>query len=174
MKTAQRKWTCSNCGRRSKPAVIAGGMMQCEYCTEVFSARPEADSTRPLNDDTRKRGVVARLRERYSEAREFVLSEQPPDAQSFAHLEWILGKQRDPDHDEAALGTGVSKLVVLWLEDLALELDKQAFFPGAPGFDGGAASTADFRQAAAEGLRTATRDFAEAFLSPRPSPVPEP
>jgi hypothetical protein len=174
MKTGQRKWTCENCGRRNKTAVVPGGTMKCEYCTEVFSAGREAPSTRLHDEDTRKRGVVARLRERYSEAREFVPWESPPDAESYAHLEWILGKQSNPEHDETALGTEVSELVVLWLQDLARELDNRSFFPGAPGSNGGATSTADVRQAAAESLRTATRDFAEAFLSTHPSPVTQP
>lgn len=137
-------------------------------------ARPEAPSTRPLDDDIRKRGVVARLRERYGEAREFVRREPSLDAESYGHLEWILGRQSNLEHAGAAFDTEVSELVVLWLQDLARELDDQAFSPGAPGSDGGAASAAGVRQAAAEGLRTATLDFADEFLGTHPGPVPEP
>jgi ribosomal protein L37AE/L43A len=173
MESGQRKWTCRNCGRPNETAVLAGGTLKCEHCTEVFDATPEAPST-PHDDEARKRAVVARLRERYGEAREFVPWEPPLDAQSYGHLEWILGKQSSPEQDEAALGTQVSELVVLWLQDLARKLENQAFFPGPPGSDRGAASHAGVRQAAAEGLRTATRDFAQEFLSIHPGPVPEP
>lgn len=173
MKTGQRKWTCRHCGRRNKTAVTAGATMTCEYCTEVFGAGSESPSKRLLDDDTRKRGVVARLRQRYGEAREFVLSEPPLDAQAHGHLEWILGKESNAGHGGAALGTELSELVVLWLQDLARELDNQVF-PGAAGSEDGAASAAGVRQAAADGLRTATREFAEEFLGAHAGPVPVP
>jgi len=173
MKTVQGKWTCGKCGLSNEAAVIAGWVIRCEFCAEPFHTTPGA----PLEsafDEHRKRAVVARLRERYSEAREFAPSVPPPDAESFAHLEWILGKQRNPEQDEATLSVEVSELVVLWLQDLARELDNPAFVPGPPVPNSAAASTAGVRQAAADDLRTATRDFAEAFLSPQPSPVGEP
>lgn len=166
MKTGRREWTCLNCGRRNETADAAAETLTCESCTEVFSA-PEAPSKPLLDDDTRRRGVVARLRQRYGQAREFVLS-GPLDAQAHEHLEWILGKQGRSERGGAALGTEVSELVVLWLQDLVRELDGQAFLPGAPGTDGGAASTAGIRQAAADDLRTATRDFAEEFIHAGP------
>jgi hypothetical protein len=173
MRTGQRKWTCRNCGRCNETVLAAGATMTCEYCTGVSGAGSESPSKRPVDDDIRKRGVVARLRERYGEAREFVLSEPPLDAQAHGHLDWILGKQSSPEHGGAALGCELSELVVLWLQDLARDLDRQDFLPGAPGSDGSAGSTAGVRLAAAEGLRTATREFAEEFLCP-PVPVPEP
>jgi hypothetical protein len=174
MKTVQGKWTCGKCGLSNEAAVIAGWVIRCEFCAEPFHAGPDAPSARAFDDDHRKRGVVARLRERYSEAREFASSVPPPDAESFAHLEWILGKQRNPEHDEATLSVEVSELVVLWLQDLARELESPAFLSGPPVPDSAGASTAGVRQAAADDLRTATRDFAEAFLSPQPAPVGEP
>jgi hypothetical protein len=174
MKSGHRKWTCRRCGRGNDTAVTAGAAMKCEHCSEGFRARPEAPSTGLLDVGTRKRGIVARLRERYGEAREFVPWEPPLNAQAYGHLEWILGKQRSPERDEAVLGTEVSELVVLWLQDLARELDNPAVLPGVPRSDGGPASTEGVRQAAADGLRTATRDFAEAFLGIHPGPIPEP
>ncbi len=171
MKTAHREWTCRHCGRR-RTAGDADGTMWCEFCAEAFGAKPEALPARPPEDDSRRREVVARLRERYSTARDLIPSEPPPYAQSFGHLEWILGNQRNPDDDGAALGTDVSRLVVLWLEDLVLELDNPAL-PDLTGSGGGAASSAG-RQAAATGLRTASRDFAEAFLSSADVPVAQP
>jgi len=173
MKTGQRKWTCRNCGRRNETAVIAGGTMTCEYCTQVSGATSESPLKRPLDDDTRKRGIVARLRQRYGEAREFVLIEPPPDDRAHLQLEWILGGQNSPAPAGAALDTEVSELVVLWLEDLARELDNQTFFPETPGSDPGDAASTGVRLAAAEGLRNATREFAEEFLNAPPVPAPE-
>lgn len=138
-----------------------------------MSIGPEPLSTRSSEDD-HKRAIVVRLRERYSEARSLVPWELPLDSESFSHLEWILGGQRNTEHDETALDTEVSELVVLWLQDLARQLDNQASVPAAPGSAGGPASTEDVRHAAADGLRTATRDFAEAFLSSELAPVPAP
>ena len=173
MKAAQREWTCLDCGRRNETAVADAEALTCESCTEELSATPEAPSKGLLDDDTRRRGVVARLRQRYGEAREFVLT-GPLDAQAHEHLEWILGKRGNPERGGTALGTEVSELVVLWLQDLVRELDDQAFVPGAPGSDGDAASTAGVRQGAADGLRTATRDFAEEFLRIQTGAAPRP
>ena len=157
-----------------RPPSLPGGSYGASFAPNRSTARPDAPLASAFDDDHRKRGVVARLRERYSEAREFAPSVPPPDAESFAHLEWILGKQRNPEHDEATMSVEVSELVVLWLQDLARELDSPAVFPALSGSDSAAESTAGVRQAAADGLRTATRDFAEAFLSPQPNPVGEP
>ena len=170
MKTVPREWTCSHCGLCHE---AADETTRCELCGGVLTASPEALSTRSL-DDGRKRAIVDRLRERYSEARGLVPWEPPLDSESFSHLEWILGAQRNTQHDETALRTEVSELVVLWLQDLARELDVQASAPGTPGSGGDAASRADVRHAAADGLRTATRDFAAAFLTSNLSPVPSP
>jgi hypothetical protein len=153
MKTVPREWTCSHCGLRHE---AAEAITRCEHCGSVIGVSPEALSTRSSEDD-RKSAIVVRLRARYSEARGLVPWEPPLDAEAFSHLEWILGEQRNTEEDETALDTEVSELVVLWLQDLARELDKQASVAGG--------ATAAVRHAAADGLRTATRDFAEAFLS---------
>jgi hypothetical protein len=173
MKTVQGKWTCGKCGLSNEAAVVAGWVIRCEFCAEPILAGPDAPLARAFDDDHRKRGVVARLRERYSEAREFAPSAPPPDAETFAHLEWILGRQRNPELDEATMSVEVSELVVLWLQDLAREVESPAL-TGPPVPDSTGASTAGVRQAVADDLRTATRDFAAAFLSPQPNPVGEP
>jgi hypothetical protein len=155
--------------------------MTCEYCAEVTNGRPvpaptdgvvaepsDASAGKHL-DDTRRRGVVARLRERYGDARGLVSREQAYP-QPHAHLEWILGTQRNLRQDEAAFETGVSELVVLWLQDLALELDNRTPQSAADSGDI-VTSAAHARDGVARDLRTATHDFAEAFLSPRPSSV---
>jgi hypothetical protein len=171
MKTGQRQWTCRHCGRPDETAADAVGGMTCASCAGVSGATSESPLEAPPDADARKRGIVARLRERYGEAREFILTEPPPEDRAHLHLEWILGGQNGPVPAGASLDTEVSELVVLWLEDLARELDDQASFPGA---DRGAAKPKGVRRAAAEGLRSATREFAEEFLNAPPVPAPEP
>ncbi len=170
MKTADRQSTCRHCGRRVTDGT-AEGATRCEHHAGNAGAELEAHSA-PPEDDVRRREVVARLRERYGAARDLIPSEPPPYAPSFGHLEWILGSQRNLDDDGAALGTNLSRLVVLWLEDLVLELDNPAF-PDLTGSDAGTDPTAG-RQAAALGLRAASREFAETFLSPGDGPVAQP
>jgi hypothetical protein len=112
-------------------------------------------------DDARKRQVVARLRQQYGEARALVSRVQP-----YAHLEWILGMHRDLERDDAAFETGVSELIVLWLQDLAVELDSGVAPQDSAGSEGGGIAPSSSRQAVAESLRNAAREFAAAFLSP--------
>ena len=175
MKTAQRKWVCRNCGRRNKTVGVASGAQTCEYCTEVtggavvgspdavVAGEPSGAASLDLLDDTRKRGIVARLRQRYGEARG-VSAPDETDPQHSAHLEWILGAQRNLVRDEAAFDPRVSELVVLWLQDFAHRLDDRQ----------DVAPAEDSRHETARDLRAATTDFAEAFLSPRPRPEGQP
>ena len=166
MTAGPRELTCRNCGLRSEAAVTAGEQLRCEFCGQMNDATPKA-ARLPIGDDSKRR-VVDRLRESYREARAFVpwAASAHMDAESFSNLEWILGKQRNLENDAEALGSGVSELVVLWLQDLARALETQASLLDAPGAGGAAASTSDARHAAANGLRTATRDFVDTFLSP--------
>lgn len=120
----------------------------------VVHDRPLETPASRLFDEAQRRQVVARLRERYGAARGLVSLGQP-----HGHLEWILGARRDLERDDAALDTSVSELVVLWLQDLAAELDngiepESTLVSSVP------------REAVAQSLRAATRDFAAAFLSP--------
>ena len=168
-----RKWNCKNCGQRNKTVVAADGTVKCEYCTDVMrippvkarqdqtSGRLPEASARELVDDRYKRQVVARLREQYGEARELASMAEP-----YANLEWILGARRNRDRDEAAFDTGISELVVLWLQDLAVELDSEVAPPHAARTDEMAISAVQSRQAVAQSLRVATREFAVAFLRP--------
>ena len=83
------------------------------------------------------------------------------DEPHHVHLDWILGSRSDSDRDDAGVDAGISELVILWLEDLAADLEGSIDAPGASrkamdrGPDGRLAS-------AARGLREATRDFAQA------------
>jgi hypothetical protein len=128
--------------------------------------RPELPLSVPeeIVDDSPDRAIVVRLRERYAEARELV-SLEPAWEPSHAHLEWILGPRRNRELDFVPLGREISELVVLWLEDLALELEAE---PGAgPEWDAGT------RQSVAQTLRSATRDFAGTLLGAGPRPAAE-
>lgn len=141
--------SCRSCGRPIDRGV-AGGAGNCERCSEDASALRGAES--------RRRGIVERLRGRYAEAQEWVV----PDSGSpspHANLEWILGARRGAGWDGAALDASVSELVVLWLEDLAVDLERREIADSARGGEGLPA-----RRAVAEELRIATRDFADAFL----------
>ena len=149
--------------------------MTCEYCTEVTggpvvnppdavaAGEPSGRQALRLFDEMRKRGVVARLRQRYGEARGASMSDEA-DLEHSAHLEWILGAQRNLLRDEAAFDPRVSELVVLWLQDFAKRLDDRE----------GAPPAEDSRREAARDLRAATTDFADAFLVPRLSAVGQP
>ena len=105
--------------------------------------------------EARHEEIVARLRARYDEARELV--SQPEGS---AHLEWVLGPLRNRDDDGAAFETDLAELVVLWLEDLAAELNAE--LPP----EARAGAPIRQRQLAAAGLQAATREFAAAFLGP--------
>ena len=121
-------------------------------------------------EDSRRRGIVGRLRERYSEAREIV-SAREPDADHHGNLDWILGVRRDRAQDDAMWDSRVAELVVLWLEDFLLELDGLAFAPFRSGLVATPASSEDSRRSVARALRNATREFAEAFLTERAMPA---
>jgi hypothetical protein len=119
-------------------------------------------------ENSRRRALVEKLREQYAEARELVPSARGP-VSSHSNLEWILGPRRNPELDGSELDGAVSELVVLWLEDLALELEAPEW-PRSSSDAGGRMMTiadADARQSVAQTLRTATRDFAATLLAPR-------
>jgi hypothetical protein len=117
-------------------------------------------------DAALRRLAVARLRARYSEARDLVAAAEP-HLPSHAHLEWILGERRGPDRDEVIFDERFAELIVLWLEDLVLELDGPLLAPYSPGAAAGPLPSPVSRESAALGLRMATRAFADAFLRPR-------
>jgi hypothetical protein len=117
-------------------------------------------------EEAERHSIVARLRERYGEARELVSSAEP-----FGNLEWILGARRNRTRDESDFDLRTAELVVLWLEDLSWNLDS----PGLrshPGAGDVAPSSAASRQSVVQNLRVATREFAAAFLGPQPASSP--
>lgn len=162
----RRRWRCQTCGRQSEVGLAPDERGDCERCAEAALGRRRLPNPAPLTqapDDFRRRGIVARLRERYAEAREIAPSTLV-GSEHHEHLNWILGEKRSAMRDDADLDAGVSELVVLWLEDFVLELDG----PWAASLrETIAAPPEASRRLAADGLRAAAKDFAEAFLSPR-------
>jgi hypothetical protein len=183
-----RKWNCRNCGRSNEIVVAPDATVKCEYCSDIAPIKPRrvprgetlvrspnpsaaltierrqaesASPVLPVADEAQRRQVVARLRERYGEARDLA---SPTEAH--ANLEWIIGARRNLGQDEAALDRTVAELVVLWLEDLAVGLDIQVPSQRAAEADESEISTTPSRQAVVHGLRAATREFAVAFLGP--------
>jgi hypothetical protein len=113
-----------------------------------------------------RRGLVARLRAYYAAARELVDAKDPGEPHH-ENLEWILGTRRDPHRDDAGLDAEISELVVLWLEDLASDLDGSQGVTRTPNRAGIRHPAEGRRASAARGLRVATRDFADAFVTNR-------
>jgi len=144
---------CRTCGREIDRGVAPGAAGNCERCREESASVRGAES--------RRRGVVQRLRGRYADAQEWIV--RGASSSPHSHLDWILGVRRGAHRDDAVLETSVCELVVLWLEDLALELEH----PDLAKPRGRSAVGPQGRLVAAEELRVATRDFAEAFLGPR-------
>jgi len=108
--------------------------------------------------DTNKQRVLARLRERYEEARDLVSGTQP-----CANLDWILGAKRNPNHGPADLDSRTIEVVTLWLHDLAIEVDRQ--LPPGPtdSLDQSPQSAYRTRHSLATRLRLATEGFVMAF-----------
>jgi hypothetical protein len=163
-------WICRRCGGPSDVGVAPDASGHCERCvesSEFGAARAAAGLPPPgASGEEFRRGVVARLRAYYAVARELVDAKASSDPHH-EHLEWILGTRSNPAQDDAGLEAGVSELVVLWLEDLASDLDGSIGLTRTPNRVGGRHPAAGRRESAARGLRVATRDFADAFLTDR-------
>jgi len=111
-----------------------------------------------LGDDAQKRKAVALLRDRYREARDLVSSGEP-----YVNLEWILGVRGNPNQDAANWDTKTIEVVALWLQDLAVEVDRP--LPPRPTGEGGASASPAYqtRQSVVRSLREATESFRVAF-----------
>jgi hypothetical protein len=160
-----RAWVCSKCGCRSDAAVAPDGWGRCERCAESSIV----EKARVSREDSRK-GAVARLRAYYSAARGLVdardsraLDATDSGEPHHVHRDWILGSRSDSDRDDSGVEAGISELMILWLEDLAADLESAS--TGASGTSRAAVGRRpDGRlESAARGLREATRDFAQAF-----------
>lgn len=146
-----QKWTCRRCGR-SKETELPEEQRRCDEC---------ADSVQPPSGDAswegERRTVLARLRKRYDEVREMASPQE-----HHSNLDWLIGSSERPGFEPADIDVGMAQVALLWLQDLARELDGEAL-PTVGSVAGG-----QDRRGGARGLRTATRDFAQAFLTPPP------
>jgi hypothetical protein len=109
--------------------------------------------------DAERRASVASLAESYIEARDRVPSGAP-----HGNLDWILGPRRNSDRDPIALEPGTVRLMGLWLQDLAADLEAR-YGSGRPEPIGDA--TPMPAESLAATLRGATRRFLTAFRRPR-------
>lgn len=163
---SNRHETCKSCHRRMAVGVAPDPSGNCERCAELaivarVSASPEVpERVMTTDEDSPRRAIVDRLRRRYEEAKRVVAAEPPPET-DHSHLDWILGSRRSPDRNDAEFDTEISELVVLWLDDLVRQLD-------------GWSSPSDTSCSAVRDLRSATREFAQAFLAPRVPPAEHP
>ena len=113
---------------------------------------------RDLRDDSEKRESFLRLREQYVEAQKLVSADEP-----YANLDWILGARRDAARDPLALEAKTIELAGLWLQDLAVEVDRRAAPGPARDFLSGALSPPRAGDAPGQSLREATARFLLAF-----------
>ena len=147
-----QEWTCRKCGR-SKETGLPEERGRCDECAGPVEIPPGA----AIGEEGERRTVLARLKQRYDEAREMASSEEP-----HANLDWLIGSSERPGFEPADFDVTTAQVALLWLQDLARELDGEAL-PAVRSAAGG-----QDRQGAARGLRTAIEDFAEAFLTPAP------
>jgi len=168
--TNQDRAVCAGCGQTIEISVAPNRRGLCERCAELAPfladdpALLQSVETAGAAHLRRRNSAVGRLRERYHEAR--ALSPSDPEDSHHINLDWILGSDAG-DGRGAPFDERASALVVLWLEDLLRELDV-AVAAAAPVAAG---SPEPRRDAAARRLRSATRDFADAFLGLGPDPA---
>jgi uncharacterized Zn finger protein (UPF0148 family) len=152
-------WECRDCGLWNEVA-MADELVTCEVCGRR-ARLDEAPEASPRSEETRRRQAVSELSDRYAQARELV---SPTEAHT--NLEWIIGVRRNLAWDGAAFDREIAQLAVLWLQDLARELDGGASPNLARATDESDWET-DPRRAAARRLRLATRDFAAVMFAAR-------
>jgi hypothetical protein len=111
-----------------------------------------------MRDDPTRRQALARLRDSYSEARDLVSDTHP-----YANLEWILGEKRNRGDGPGDMDNKMVAVVTLWLEDLALEVERRLPPRPANRLDHGVQAAYRVRHSVATRLRLATEGFARAF-----------
>ena len=104
-----RSWKCSRCGRSDAGVAGLDPARRCQSC-----AGPNTSG-----DDATKQQVLAQLRDRYREARKLVSS-----TKTCANLEWVLAAMRNPDQTGSFWADRTVEMVALWLESLAVEIDR--------------------------------------------------
>jgi hypothetical protein len=124
-----------------------------------------------------KRESFLWLRERYIEAEKLVSSDAAPsrsDARGHANLEWILGERRNVNRDPLALEAKTIELAALWLQDLAVEVDRRPFQQLVGGVPESGPSSPQAGETAAQDLRDATARFLIAFRDSLVNPTERP
>ncbi|HEY7370183.1 MAG TPA: hypothetical protein VIB08_01255 [Thermoanaerobaculia bacterium] len=106
--------------------------------------------------DSERTESLAELRDQYAEARNHV-----PTGEPHGNLDWILGARRNPERDPLLYRTGTIRLIALWLQDLASDLDR-ASERGTPEQKSIVAPA----ESLAGKLRDATKRFLTAFRNP--------
>jgi hypothetical protein len=143
-----RSWTCSECGRSDLGVTAWDAAGTCKCCADSNSS----------SGDAAKQQVLGRLQERYLDARKLFSSRR-----SYASVEWVLAAMRTPDRTASYWADATIELVALWLEDLAVDIDR-AFPEEVTGeIAEGALSAYRAHRSLAQGLRDATEGFVAAF-----------
>jgi hypothetical protein len=157
---------CSKCGDLFEVGLAPDFEGRCERCQETFAAQRARSAEIPgASGEVLRRGIFSRLRAYYAAAREFVDSKISGDPHH-ANLEWFLGSRSHPDRHDS-ISSDVSEAMVLWLEDLASEIEVPAAAPGPRSLPAERVPAHLRRESAARGLRVATREFANAFRAER-------
>lgn len=155
------RWKCRDCGLWNEVAIATDDWLTCEVCGHRAPLDDPAEAS-PREEEARRSQAVSRLSDSYAEARELV---SPTEAHT--NLEWIIGARRNLAWDGAAFDQEIAQLAVLWLQDLARELDGGGSPHPSPVTDESEDWEIDPRRAAARRLRLATRHFAAVMFSAR-------
>jgi len=155
------RWKCRDCGLWNEVALATDDLLTCEVCGHRAALDDPAEAS-PRDEEARRSQAVSRLSDSYAEARGLV---SPTEAHT--NLDWIIGARRNLAWDGAAFDREIAQLAVLWLQDLARELDGGAPLDPSPATDESDDWENDPRRAAARRLRLATRDFAQVMFDAR-------
>jgi hypothetical protein len=103
-------------------------------------------------DDSIRDEALGRLKARYGEARGLL-----SPSGDCSNLDWMIGAMKGSDEAPEVLNRKMTILLSLWLEDLAVELERARELSGAIGEAAAAAHRAC--ESAATSLRQATTEF---------------
>ena len=117
-----------------------GSVRGCRYCGAVQAS------------------LASELRATYREARKLASG---PGA--YEDLDWIIGVKRNPKLAPVVLGKRMLDIVELWLEDLAVEVDRRLPARSPDAGDRPSASSEWARREVAARLRAATSAFVAAY-----------
>ena len=116
----------------------------------IFPVGPAGPADDSVRDD-----ALDHLKAQYGDARRLL----SPSGEC-ANLDWILGAMAHSDHRSDDLNRKMTTLLSLWLEDLAVELERAP----ARGLSGSLAETAAAAHVACESVAASLRRAATAFV----------